>query len=122
MYEVGGLIWSGVAPERMNQQDAVAYCAGLGGGARLPSKDDYVALSRAMGSRQPVYFEDNGNGRADYDTAGYNRNLIPDMNGRFFWSASVFPRYDDHALGFGGDGGSVGYGYRGDGKSVRCVR
>ena len=55
MHKVAGLIWSGAAPQTMNQRDAVAFSAGLGGGARLPTKEEYAALSRAMGSRQPLY-------------------------------------------------------------------
>ena len=116
MYEVAGLIWSGVEPRTMNHEDAVAYCAGLGGGARLPTKDEYIALSRAMGSRQPDYYAP----RMDAD--GYNRNLIPDMNRRTFWSASVLPQYGVFNFYFGGDDGYVNYYDRADSKSVRCVR
>jgi hypothetical protein len=115
MYEVAGLIWSGVAPRNMNQRDAVAYCAGLGGGARLPTKDEYIALSRAMGSRQPDY------NALGYDLAGYNRNLIPDMNNRWFWSASVHPQNDGNAFNFRGTYGEVYHYNRGNYGSVRCV-
>jgi hypothetical protein len=115
MYEVAGLIWSGVASRNMDQRDAVAYCAGLGGGSRLPTKDEYIALSRAMGSRQPDY------NALGYDLAGYNRNLIPDMNNRWFWSASVHPQNDGNAFNFNSDFGRVGSYSRDYGKSVRCV-
>ena len=116
MYEVGHLIWSGVAPGTMNQQGAVAYCASRGGGARLPTKDEYIALSRAMGSRQP------DRSAPGYDSAGYNVNLIPDTNNRWFWSASRRPRNDDGAFYFAGNVGGINYfssriGY----SSVRCV-
>ncbi len=121
MYEVAGLIWSGVAPRTMDQRDAVAYCAGLGGGSRLPTKDEYIALSRAMGSRQPVVYDDHGHQRADYDVAGYNRNLIPDMNNRWFWSASVHPQDEDGAFDFDGNVGEVSLDNRDYNVSVRCV-
>jgi len=116
MHKVAGLIWSGVAPRTMNLEDAVAYCAGrLGGNSRLPTKDEYNALSRAMGSRQPDY-EAPG-----FDVAGYNRNLIPGMNNQWFWSASARPRYGGYAFGFNGFHGVVDDYYRYDYGSVRCV-
>ena len=35
---------SGVAPQRMNQRAAVAYCDSLGGGARLPTQDEFPSI------------------------------------------------------------------------------
>lgn len=122
MHEVAGLIWSGVAPQIMNQRAAVDYCNGLGSGARLPTQDEYISLSRAMGSRQPVRYDGHGDWRADYNVAGYNLNLIPDMHNREFWSASVHPRSVVDAFLFNGDGGFVDdYIHYDNGVSVRCV-
>lgn len=115
MYEVAGLIWSGVAPTTMKQGDADAYCTGLGGGARLPTKDEYITLARAMGSVQPEC------GAPDYDVAGYNRHLIPDMINRVFWSSSFPPRCGDSAFVLYGVGGYL-YACRCCfSESVRCV-
>ena len=116
MHKVADLIWSGVAPREMSQRDAVAYCASLGGGARLPTKDEYIALSRAMGSRQPDFHA------PGYDVNGYHRNLIPDMDYQWFWSESVHPQNDVYAFVFISNAGDVNY-YGLDGIfSVRCVR
>ncbi len=91
MHKVAGLIWSGVAPRIMDQRDAVAYCASLGGGARLPTKDEYIALSRAMGVRQPDFTA------PGFNLDGYNVNLISDMKmldgyPATFASASAHPK------------------------------
>ncbi len=116
MYEVAGLIWSGVAPQNMNQRDAVAYCAGLGGGARLPTKDEYIALGQAMGGRYPEW---EGFG---YHVPGYARNLIPDMHNRLFWSASLTRQEHGDAFFFNGYYGNVDQYSRDYDRSVRCVR
>ncbi len=113
MFEAAGLIWSGVAPVLISQPDAIIYCAILG--ARLPTKEDYVELSRLMGSEQPIW------GLLNYDVAGYNSDLVSDMNGRFFWSSSVRPNVFGSAFGFGGSSGFVGFDYVDNEKSVRCV-
>ncbi len=116
MYEVAGLIWSGVlASRQLRQRDAVAYCAGLGGGSRLPTKDEYIALARAMGSRQPDYHA------PGFDSAGYDKSLIPDLINRNFWTASVDPQYDDRAFNFIGSEGYIYHDNRGSIESVRCV-
>ncbi len=140
MYEVAGVIWSGVAPRTMNQKDAVAYCTGLGGGSRLPTKDEYIALSRTMGSSQPdPYWRAYEGGNihpddpdlpayelesfepGDLDVAGYRRDLIPNITGRWYWSASTQPIHD-RATVFRGNSGSVSYEELGNiGGSVRCI-
>ncbi len=112
MYEVSGLIWSGVAPEDMGHADAVTFCGALGNGARLPTKGEYLALSRAMGARDPEHnhFE------------GYHFTRLPNMRNRWFWSTSVSQREDGFAFYFSGTGGYVqDYVCSGLG-SVRCVR
>ncbi len=113
-YEAAGLIWSGPAPVSMTQQNAVEYCAGLGGSSRLPTQAEFIALSRTMGSQQPVY------GAPNYDVNGYNRNLIP-MSQKTFWSASVYPTDNSFAANFIGYSGRIGKGYVHHPASVRCV-
>jgi hypothetical protein len=103
MYEAAGLIWSGVAPQRMNWQDAKNYCSGLGEGSRLPTADEYRALIRAMSP----------GGR-------YNIDLVPDTSGKWFWSSS--PRGDHDAFFFDADHGNVNEFFRLSAIPVRCVR
>jgi len=50
MYKIAGFIWSGMAPEGMNHAAAIQYCQGLSGGARLPTKEEWEALSRVISS------------------------------------------------------------------------
>ena len=138
------LFWSGVVKNSdgttseynlgeynlMAQPNAVNYCEGLGGGARLPTKDEYIALSRAMGSRQPLMATDINNPRTDFSLNGYQRNLMPDltpdMNDAYFWSAS--PEPVNASLGLNGAfyfSGGTGHVYMDAGHSpffVRCVR
>jgi hypothetical protein len=103
MYESGGLIWSGVAPQTLNWEQAINYCAALGGGARLPTADEYRALKRAMSP----------GGR-------YDANQLPDTIGTWFWSSS--PHGDDNALVMFGGNGNVDNFPRNYFGSVRCVR
>ncbi|MBY0471378.1 hypothetical protein K2X30_09445 [bacterium] len=49
------------------------------------------------------------------------REVVPEMGGHFFWSASLYPYDPDFARVFGGGNGGSGYGSRDDGGSVRCV-
>ena len=118
----GYLFWSGVAPQAMNQIEAVAYCTALGEGFRLPTKDEYVALSRAMGTLQPVQ-TDGIDMLNDYNLGGYNKNFIQDMNERNFWSETIHPTTTDFAFIFRSrDGGLQFYGRDEGAASVRCVR
>jgi hypothetical protein len=104
-YQVGNLIWSGVAPQKMNQAAAVKFCADLGGDSRLPNKEEVEELSRAMG----------------YPGA-YNATRLPDTSGKWLWSSSVHPDNADNYYYFDGGYGDVDYGihHLTDG-SVRCV-
>jgi hypothetical protein len=98
-------ILSHVVERKMNHDQAVAYCRDQG--ARLPTKEEYEALGRAMGR--------------DERGKGYQRNLIPEMEDRWFWS-SLYGLGDDFAYYFYGNFGSVGYVFRnGIYGSVRCV-
>lgn len=96
---------SDVAPNRMNHADAVQFCLAHGG--RLPTKEEYEALGRAMGRGRP---------------GGYDRNRIAGMDARWFWSGSVHPDNADGAFFFSGNFGSVASDYRdyADG-SARCL-
>jgi hypothetical protein len=98
-------IVSHVAPTKMNQMEAIDYCKGLGGGARLPTKEELETLGRAMGQ---------------YQHGGYQINLIPQMNLQF-WSSSLL------IFGFGsyyfhGQSGHTQVAMSDLPKSVRCVR
>lgn len=121
MYQVGNVIWSGVAKEwqwrgmfnllvvnKMNQHSAGQFCQNLGGGARLPTLEEYEALRRAMG--YPI---------------DYRSDRIADMAGHWFWSSSDRPRpqFADHFFNFIGDNGIIFSEHRNspDG-SARCVR
>ena len=73
MHQAGGLIWSGVAPINMSQQQAEDYCKSLG--ARLPTKEELEALSRAKGYQVPGRKFDSGS--------------PIETKGRWFWSGSV---------------------------------
>jgi hypothetical protein len=103
MYEAAGLIWSGVAPQKMKWQDAVNYCTNLEGGARLPTADDFRALSRAS-SYGGVYCP----------------NLLPDTLWNSFYSSS--PCGHSRAFYFSGSDGNVYVSSRSIVSSVRCVR
>jgi len=117
MYYVAGLIWSGVAPRLMTQEEAVAFCRDtVGGAARLPTKDEYLALSRALGSRQPDIEAPGG-----CDVSGYKSNLLPDMGKRGFWSASEVVGRPRAAYRFDGIHGYARGVNRDSSFSVRCV-
>jgi len=107
MYRVGNTIWSGVPRGfKENFYDATRFCADLGEGYRLATNEEFEALARAMGKGTP---------------AGYNRDRIPDMSDKWFWSASVHPDDPDSAYCFDGNFGVIYYGIRPNEVSVRCV-
>lgn len=61
--------------------------------------------------------------KQDFETAEkHGIRAIIDMKGKWFWSASVHPDYDNFAYDFNGHSGGTAYYYRAnyDG-SVRCV-
>jgi hypothetical protein len=94
----------------MNWGAADAFCRGLGDGARLPTREEYVALGTAMG----------------YPNR-YNPDMIADMRGNWFWSSSVPPRSpgyeaDPHAATLDGSRGGIVYQSLRYELSVRCVR
>jgi len=104
IYEAVGLIWSGIASQKMSQSDAMRYCQHLGGGARLPTREEWEALAKAMST----------GGR-------YNSDLLPGTKGKWFWSSSDAPDDADFAFNFGGKQGSVAFEERSSVGSVRCV-
>lgn len=81
-------ILSHVSDERMNHERAFQFCKSKGG--RLPSKEEYSALGRAM-----TY-----NGK-------YCSSLIDGTSGNFFWSSSVHPCENGDAFNFNGLDGIV---------------
>jgi hypothetical protein len=103
MHEAAGLIWSGVAHQKMNWQQAINYCENLGGGARLPTADEYRALVQAMSLG-----------------GQYTASLLPETGGRFFWSSSPFAAA--YAVYFQGRLGDVFADPPTSRISVRCVR
>jgi len=112
-FEVGGLIWSGVAPDHLRHWEAIKYCRDvIGGGARLPTQRDYLMLSHALGSRDPIH--------DDYE--GYSSGTLPEMTKKVFWSATAHPDIQGGAFHFNGSTGSVSRGSIGFKRSIRCVR
>lgn len=115
LIEVAGLIWSNVAPKTMNHRDAQNFCVGLGGGARLPTKDEYRALSQAMGSGQPEVKA------PGFDVTGYRIDHLPTNHRRWFWSATAHPLYSVDAFVLSGQNGSISTYARLNHSYVRCV-
>ncbi len=129
----GPLILSGVAPRWMVHREAVAYCAGLGGGARLPTQDEFFALVRAMGARQPEMVDYRRPlkryPRHDWDVEGFNPDLIPGLHDfdhyqqDALWSASVDPYAPYKAFILNGSTVDFSQYRERDYKAlVRCVR
>ncbi|MEO5969125.1 MAG: hypothetical protein ABIQ95_04295 [Bdellovibrionia bacterium] len=114
-YRVGDLIWSSAAVahheeggevREMNWDAANRFCRDLGDGARLPTKEEYGALGRAMGRPN-----------------NYNPDMIADMRGNWFWSSSVHPGYLHYYYVFYGNDGDIDDARRvNDVGAVRCVR
>ena len=84
----GYLFWSSVMASLGSNghppSNSDGYCFNNFNGARLPTKDDFIALSQAMGSIQPLWLR-----VPNYipNVAGYDRSLIPGMTTRIkFWS------------------------------------
>ena len=106
-YRVGNVIWSSAAHEEARPEDlgigaraagvrhlnwdaADRFCRGLGDGARLPTREEYLALGRAMGWPN-----------------NYRSDRITDMSHNWFWSSSVDPDYPDYFYGFNGVNGDM---------------
>jgi ankyrin repeat protein len=108
MYEVAGLIWSGVAKQRMNQKEAIDYCRSVGG--ELPTKHHYRALVETREKSDRRY-----------------RNLQFFDMGSSFWTASSKSEdepYLFHGFNINGYYGRLTYtGYSGISyASVRCIQ
>jgi hypothetical protein len=104
MYEVEGLIWSGVPNEKMNQIKAMQFCKSLGEGSRLPTREEYEILAKDMGYPHR-----------------YNADFMPDMKENWFWSSSLYG--NNLAEFFSGNAGYTSATSRGISRvSVRCVR
>ncbi len=118
MYEVEGLMWSGVAKRQgfwrrllresiwtMNYEDATRFCRDLGRGARLPTREEYRALKRVLGGQNR-----------------YNPRIISDMVGNGFWSSSVDPDFpSNYAYEFNGSTGVSGSFGMSRKRAVRCI-
>ena len=114
MYEIAGLIWSGVPAQTMHWEAAKKFCKDLGKGSRLPTRKEYDALARVLG-----YPDD------------YQPNILPDMDRMTFFSSSTVDL--NHVYVFNGSEGSWGWHnhylwskstgrYKDQVQSVRCVR
>jgi hypothetical protein len=113
-----GVIWGDAAKNAdgsinkgMNQYDAEKYCESIG--ARLPTRDDFVSLRKAMGSTNPDSI---------WDEAGYTAQVLPNLNVDFlyFWSSWVDA---DYAYVFIGSNSLFGFVPRNNyDVAVRCVR
>lgn len=89
----------------MDWKAADRFCRGLGGGARLPTREEFEWLGRAMG--RPNH---------------YRSDMIADMRRRWFWSSSVKERDPGHYYYFNGDSGVISDTFgRNRHGSVRCV-
>ncbi len=98
-------------PFYMTYEEAVDFCSKMGGGARLPSFEDYIALSQAMGSSSPLW------DAADFNVAGYNSSLISN-NWIDFWASGGNPNCRYY---FTGNKGVIFYRFPFFRLAVRCV-
>ena len=133
LYEIAGVIWSSVIPDALIQDHAYRFCQDLGGGARLPTREEYFVLSRILGAKDPE--------RGDF--SGYNPLLFPGMEyaedyflessvtgeryrpswSRNFWTSSVSRESSRNGYVFNGRDGSLREMYRITmAVPFRCVR
>jgi hypothetical protein len=109
--ELPNLIWSDLAPIKMDRRDANDFCRTIGEDWHLPSDHEFKALARAMGKGTSM---------------GYKSNLVFSIRDQF-WTSSDYPRfpgdYDGAPLVFDGSLAQFYYGPSpGSELSVRCVR
>jgi len=95
MYRAVGLIWSGIPSQAMKRDKAVQFCQSLGGGARLPTVEEWEAVTRVM----------NG-----------NLESLPGSSDKYFWSSGAA-----NAFNFRSGGIPYTRDCRDDLFSVRCV-
>ncbi len=88
------LIWSGPAPGLREYHRAKSYCECIG--AKLPSQEEFWALSRALGAAAP---------QSNQSLSGYNPSPFPASLEDIFWTetkdvirvyAYVFSGYDGY--------------------------
>ena len=104
-FRAAGLVWQKQpAPNEMNWESAKSYCQGLalaGGGWRLPSKDELLAL---------------------YATKASGTASFPGMDGGGYWSSSAVSGSSGYAWGVPFSNGYTSTNGVGYGNRVRCVR
>lgn len=115
-----GLIWYDVGPslvrhdlnEEREPEELTAkeYCESLG--LRLPTREELEQLGLYMGATR----KDDG----QYSFEGFKPQVLPNLNGVYFWSSSDYSSAD-YAFLFTGSTGKLEGGYRYYKFAVRCV-
>jgi hypothetical protein len=104
-FRAANLVWQKEpAPNQMNWESAKSYCQGLtlaGGGWRLPSKDELLAL---------------------YATKSSGTASFPGMDAGYYWSSSAVSGSSGYAWGVDFYNGGAGDDGVGSHHRVRCVR
>ena len=106
-----GLIWYDRAKENMNQRAAERYCNDLG--LRLPTREEFEQLGQYMGASR--------SSDGHYSYKGFQPQVLPNLEGYWFWSSSVYPSYAYYAYYFYASNGGFASDYRNFSYSVRCV-
>ncbi len=110
------LVWSGVAPSWMSQRGAQKFCRGRGG--RLPTREDFWALSRDLGVSDPEH-DHSSDGGLFLDK--FKGHLFPRDGASWYWSSSEFSESREFAYTFYSPGGSIGLADLRQKLAVRCV-
>ena len=110
------LVWSGVAPACMTQPEAQKFCRDRGG--RLPSREDFWALSRDLGVSDPERAHGIDGGLF---LARYKSHLMAPVGRNWYWSSSEFSESREFAYTFYSPGGSIGLADLRHALAVRCV-
>ncbi len=111
--EVAGLAWSAVAPVAMKHPVASAYCSQLGGGARLPSREEYLDWMGANGVPGVDLDEAKSAGPGEEVSWG---GLRP-----WYWTSTLHAEHSFRAFYFDGDTGTLTETFRVFPRAFRCV-
>lgn len=106
-----GVTWGDVAmgpdalPRSLNEEEAASYCRSIG--ATLPTREQFKMLSKYLG----------------YGSAsGYSPEILPHLDGRYYWSSSVEPLdISMNNVFYSGNGSILSNKREGNNVSVRCV-